>query len=134
MKLAGGCLCQHIRYTIESPFIDAGFCHCRLCQSASGAPTTAWVTLPYSGFHYLNGTVNIFSSSPNYQREFCPHCGTQIAFRAQYQPKTIDVTLMSLDDSSQIKPEYHIWCESQVPWLSIHDHLPRYDDAGPDTL
>ena len=132
MKIAGGCLCGSIRYTIDADIIDAGYCHCTLCQRSSGAPTVAWLTIPISGFSYTTGSVEVFFSSEHSQREFCSHCGTHIAFRKKLNPVTIDVTLCSLDDSRKVKPEYHIWCQSKVDWLRINDDLPQFIDAGPD--
>jgi hypothetical protein len=133
MKLFGGCLCGDIRYLIDKDPIDAGFCHCKICQRANGAPTVAWLTIPVVNLNYTGGSVSIFSSSGLYQREFCGRCGTHIAFRAKHDAKTVDVTLCSLDDSSQIKPQYHIWCQSKVNWLHINDELPKYIDSGPDS-
>ncbi len=132
MVLEGGCLCGCIRYRVDQPIIDAGYCHCRLCQRASGAPTVAWLTVPAGGFRYVRGTVAVFASSQGHQREFCPVCGTQIAFRAKVDPRTVDVTLGSLDEPARIEPEYHIWCDSKPAWLHLADGLPRYRDAGPD--
>lgn len=132
MTLEGGCLCGRIRYLIDADIIDAGFCHCRVCQRSSGAPSIAWMTIPFSGFRYTRGDVGMFFSSDRFQREFCSSCGTQIAFRAKSRPVKIDITLCSLDDSSKVEPEYHIWCQSKVRWLHINDDLPQYGDAGPD--
>ena len=133
MNIEGGCLCGNIRYQIDAEPVDAGFCHCRLCQRSSGAPTLAWLTLPIAGFRYTGDEAAVFHSSDRYQREFCPTCGTQLVFRASTDPTTIDVTLCSLDDSSVIGPQYHIWTQSKVSWLHIGDDLPQYPDAGPDT-
>ncbi len=133
MHQQGGCLCGNIRYVIDAEPVDAGFCHCSLCQRSSGAPAVAWMTLPYSGFSYTEGKVATYPSSEHHQREFCPRCGTQLAFRAQSDPQFIDITLCSLDDNRAMEPGYHIWCASKVPWLHINDDLPRYPDAGPDS-
>ncbi|WP_197457586.1 GFA family protein [Snodgrassella sp. CFCC 13594] len=43
-RLEGGCLCGRLRYCIQGALIDAGFCHCRMCQKSSGAPMMAWAT------------------------------------------------------------------------------------------
>ncbi|WP_338590772.1 GFA family protein [Shewanella khirikhana] len=130
--LTGGCLCGYVRYALDGEPIDAGFCHCRQCQRSSGAPVLAWLTLPFGGLRYTSGKVRAFKSSGDYQREFCPECGTQIAFRAQHQPQRVDITLGSLDEPDSVTPEYHIWCQSQRPWLHLADGLPCYLDAGPD--
>lgn len=132
MKLDGGCLCGKLRYSFDTVPIDAGFCHCKICQRANGAPTVAWLTIPFSEFSYTSGDAGIYASSKNYQREFCVHCGTQIAFRAISEPKTIDITMCTLDDSSIVEPQYHIWCQSKVNWLHFNDNLPQFMDSGPD--
>lgn len=132
MKLNGGCLCGKLRYSIDATPIDAGFCHCKICQRANGAPMVAWLTIPFSGFSYTSGCAGIYASSKNYQREFCGQCGSQIAFRAINEPKTIDITICTLDDSSIVEPQYHIWCQSKVNWLHLNDGLPHFKDSGPD--
>ncbi|MBV7315319.1 GFA family protein [Shewanella sp. NIFS-20-20] len=132
MKIEGGCLCGAIRYCIDATPIDAGCCHCHRCQKSSGAPVLAWLTIPFSGFTYTAGVAGSFASSPEYLREFCRDCGTQIAFRLHRNPSMIDITICSLDDSSAIRLDYHIWCQSQVSWLAFNDDLPKYEDAGPD--
>ncbi len=128
----GGCLCGHLRYEARDP-IDAGYCHCRLCQRSSGAPVLAWAGLPTASFSFTKGEPQSYRSSPGGLREFCARCGTQIAFRGTATRTRVDVNIASLDDPASIEPEYHIWVGSCVPWLHIDDDLPRYTDEGPDT-
>ncbi len=130
--LKGGCLCGAVRYQIAEPLVDAGYCHCRLCQRSSGAPVLAWLTVLVDSFAYLQGDPAIYQSSLQSQREFCRNCGTQLIFRQSHHPRTLDVTLASLDDPSLVQPEYHIWHQSRIDWFEISDVLPRYRDAGPD--
>lgn len=127
----GGCLCGDLRYR-ASELIDAGYCHCRLCQRSSGSPVLAWVGFPASRFSYTKGEATIFASSDTGRRDFCARCGTQIAFRSSEVPDRIDVNIASLDDPAGVEPEYHIWVESQISWFEIDDDLPRFPDDGPD--
>ena len=127
----GGCLCGQLRYEARAP-IDAGYCHCRLCQRSSGAPVLAWAGFPTATFSFAKGEPQSYRSSPGALRDFCASCGTQIAFRDTATPTRIDVNIASLDDPASIEPEYHAWVESRVPWLQIGDDLPRYADEGPD--
>jgi len=129
--LEGGCLCGQVRYRVVGAPVDAGYCHCRLCQRASGAPVLAWATFSGSAFSYQGAMPALFRATPGAQREFCPNCGTQLAFRSDQHPEWVDVTLASLDDPNRIAPEYHIWTDSRIRWLHIDDVL-RYSDAGPD--
>lgn len=130
----GGCLCGQVRYQIRGAPIDAGYCHCRICQRASGAPVVAWATFPIEALKFTQGTLHQYRSSASAAREFCGHCGTPIAFHALEKATVVDISLASLDDPASLTPQYHIWTMSQMPWLHIADDLPRYPDQGPDVL
>lgn len=130
--LEGGCLCGAVRYRIDGAGIDAGYCHCRICQRSAGAPVLAWATVPARAFVYTRGVPTLYRSSEHGQREFCARCGTQLVFRRAPSARTVDVTLASLDDPASIAPAYHIWRVSRIPWFETGDELPRFEDAGPD--
>lgn len=130
--LDGGCLCGAVRYRVTQAPLDAGYCHCRLCQRAGGAPVLAWLTVPASAFAYTHGTPTAYASSTHSQREFCARCGTPLAFQRIAAPRTIDVTIASLDDPARVPPQYHIWTASRIGWFDTADALPRHADAGPD--
>jgi hypothetical protein len=131
--LVGGCLCGRLRYEATG-LIDAGYCHCRLCQRASGGPVLAWAGLSTGGFSYTEGKPATYASSSSGRREFCASCGTQIAFRDDRTPDRVDVNIASLDDPARVEPQYHIWVSSQISWFDTRDDLPRYAEAGPDSL
>jgi hypothetical protein len=127
----GGCLCGSLRYVAKHP-IDAGYCHCRLCQRSSGAPVLAWVAFPVDSFAYADGSPSVYRSTPAAEREFCRSCGTQIAFRDLKGAETVEVNLASLDDPESVVPKYHIWTASRISWFDTADDLPRYEDDGPE--
>lgn len=128
----GGCLCGAIAYRIAGPLVDAGYCHCRLCQRAAGSPAVAWLTVANGDFGYTRGTPALYYSSADYQREFCASCGSPLAFRRRGDARTVDVTIATLADPAAVVPEYHIWRASRLHWFEVDDALPRYDDGGPD--
>ncbi len=130
--LRGACLCGSVAYELDGPPDNAGFCHCRMCQRASGAPVVAWGTWPIERLRLLGGEPRAFRSSARAERRFCPTCGTQLFFFTEDAPGSIDVTLASLDDPGQVAPQYHIWRMSRIPWLETADRLPRHEDDGPD--
>jgi len=130
--LEGACLCGELSYRVVVPPIDAGYCHCRLCQRSSGAPVLAWFTVPVNSFSYIKGRPSIFRSSASNQREFCNACGTQVAFRRSENPTTVDITIASLAEPMLVQPEYHIWRSSRIAWFETSDRLPRHEDAGPE--
>ncbi len=128
---SGGCMCRSVRYAARDP-IDAGYCHCRMCQRSSGAPVLAWVSFPAEAFAYESGSPAVYRSSDHGQREFCPSCGTQVVFRDTLRNTTVDVNMGSLDHPEAIEPRYHIWIGSRIAWFDTADDLPRYPDDGPD--
>ncbi len=38
----------------------------------------------------------------------------------------VQVTLGSLDQPENVRPDDHVWTESQLVWLHIDDDLPRF--------
>lgn len=131
MIASGGCLCGAVRFTASAAPVDAGYCHCRLCQRSTGATVLAWASYPTASFSYTRGEPARYRSSPHGHREFCSQCGTQIAYRDSGHAATIEVNVGSLDDCAKVEPRYHIWCESRIPWFDVADDLPRFEHSNP---
>jgi hypothetical protein len=128
----GGCFCGAVRYRVEGEPVDAGYCHCRMCQRSAGAPVVAWGTWRRERFRWLTHEPAILRSSKEAQRRFCAACGTQLLFWGEDEPEVVDVNLATLDDPAGVRPDHHIWIMSRIPWFDIADDLPRYRDAGAD--
>jgi hypothetical protein len=128
--LAGGCLCGAVRYVGHGP-LEAGYCHCRMCQRSSGAPAQTWVSFEVERFRYEKGSPSVYRSSSVASREFCPVCGSQLAFRDDRSPGTVAVNTGTLDDPASVSPELHIWTSSRVPWFDTKDDLPRHEGEAP---
>jgi len=127
----GGCLCGAVRFASRAAPTWSGYCHCRLCQRTSGAPVLAWASFPLAAFAYRQGEPRIYRSSAHGQREFCPSCGSQLAYRERAGATSVEVNLATLDRPERVEPRCHIWNRSRIRWFEIADALPRYDDAGP---
>jgi hypothetical protein len=126
MKYAGGCLCGAIRYGSLARPVDAGYCHCRMCQRLSGSTVLPWASFATGAFSYTRGSPRIYRSSAHGQREFCADCGSQIAFRTVDDDATVEVNIGTMDDPTSVTPRYHIWCNSRVSWFDTADALPRH--------
>jgi hypothetical protein len=42
----------------------------------------------------------------------------------------VQVSLGSLDRPEAVRPDDHVWSESQLPWLVISDDLPRFPQSS----
>ena len=129
----GGCACGAIRYVLRSQPFDAGYCHCRMCQLASGAPVMAFATVPECDFDLIRGELMWRRSSDFGRRGFCDACGTPIAMQVVHQPDMIDFTIPTLDSPDVLPPDFHIWHASRIGWFEPADALPRHARFRPDT-
>ena len=126
--LSGGCACGTVRYALASDPVDSGWCHCRICQPPSGAPALVFPAVPRQDFAFTRGAerVGTFRSSDFGHRLFCRDCGTPLAMEVDYEPKTIDFSVATLDDPGAVPPEFHIFYESRVSWFEPGDSLPKH--------
>jgi hypothetical protein len=130
--LMGGCLCGAVRYRLDSKPFDAGYCHCRICQRASGAAFLAFATVPVADFNVTQGRIANYRSSDLGSRGRCKDCGTQLTIQVDFQPETIDFSIASLDLPELVIPTFHIWWKSRIQWTTV-DSLPKFLEFRPDT-
>lgn len=124
--LNGSCLCGAIRYRVNAMPFDADLCHCSQCQKSTGSVVGAWMDFKRKQVNWLNQQPKEYASSEHVRRGFCQHCGTQISFRDLRYPDYITLSITSLDDPNLISPNYHIYTDSQLKWLTIADECPKY--------
>jgi hypothetical protein len=131
----GGCLCGAVRFELTSEPFDAGWCHCRTCQLNSGAPAMVFASAPNGDYRVVEGeeAVRTVPSSSFGHRGFCGRCGTPLYMKVDHQPETVDFSVATLDNPGRVKPGFHIFWVSRIPWLEIEDDLPKFDRFRPDT-
>ncbi|MDX6751745.1 GFA family protein [Geminicoccaceae bacterium 1502E] len=124
LGLTGGCLCGAVRYRTAARPLHTSFCHCRMCQQATGGPFAVWCAFPAEGVAWIRGSPRLFRSSALAERGFCADCGTPLLFRYVEQPERLSLAAGSLDDPGQVTPERHWGIESRLPWPALDDGLP----------
>ncbi|MBT8099108.1 MAG: GFA family protein, partial [Gammaproteobacteria bacterium] len=60
---------------------------------------------------------------------FCPRCGSGIYLECEADPGYVFLKAGTLDDSSWVKPDMHIYTATQQPWVELGDKLPRHAAA-----
>jgi hypothetical protein len=126
----GGCLCGAIRFQAEGTPQWVAYCHCNSCRRATGAPVAAFAGFARAQVQFVKGTPKTFASSPGVTRSFCGACGTPLSYEGERWPDEIHLFVVSFDDAAQLAPQAHVNTAEQMPWLSIHDDLPRYAAFG----
>ena len=124
--IVGSCLCKKVRYRLTGKLRNLCYCHCDSCRRAAGAPFVAWGTIASQGFEVTHGELATINSSKDVERGFCGNCGATITYAHKLRRGEIDVTLVSLDDPSEIEPAAHIWVQDKLAWVQIADELPQY--------
>ena len=131
----GGCLCGTVRFELASEPFDAGWCHCRTCQLNSGAPARVFARVRTGDYRVTQGAdaIGTVASSSFGHRGFCRQCGTPLYMKVDHQPETVDFSVATLDEPSQVSPEFHIFWGNRPSWFEIDDGLPKFDRFRPDT-
>lgn len=133
MVYEGGCLCGSVRYRITGEPLSAGYCHCRMCQQAAGAPVVAWVAFRRGDFGFVKGEPASLKASSRAVRRFCSHCGAALTFEYSGDTDTVDVTIASLDDPNATEPVYQVWTSSKLPWLHLEGDDRAFAGDPPGT-
>ena len=121
--LQGGCLCGRLRYEATPTHRDGYYCHCRMCQLAFGNTRAAFFNLRKAQVRWLSGPPSYYVSSKIARRGFCGHCGTPLSFEF-LDGENMDLSVGSLDDPSQLRPNEHFGIESRIAAWHVDDGLP----------
>jgi hypothetical protein len=130
--MTGGCACGRIRYAAMVDDDDAYFCHCRMCQRATGSVSIAFKNIKKADVEWAV-EPDWFHSSPIAQRPYCRECGTSLGF-AHPDSERIDVTVASFDEPARFRPTAHFGVESMHrAWLCPPEGLKetRADEYQP---
>jgi hypothetical protein len=74
----------------------------------------------------FEGEPSAYASSPGVRRYFCASCGTSLAYQSEQWADDVHLFVGAFDDPEALKPEFHIFAQERLSWLSLSDHLPRY--------
>jgi hypothetical protein len=134
----GGCQCGAVRYRISGEPLGLGVCHCTECQGQSGSAFGMSLVTRKDDFTLLEGELKSFTRSSDSGRPvvcwFCPECGTRMYNESKQSSDqgAINVKPGTLDDTSWLRPQLHVWTASKQPWLQLSDGLPsREGQIGP---
>ena len=134
--MLGGCLCGSVRYEILAEPITLYACHCRDCQTVSGASFVLAMRVPSNGIRVKHGAPKEYErprlngQSKNIFR--CPDCLTALWGAKIKSPQYLTVYAGTLEKSSDMHPVAHIWtCEAQ-PWILFPDGILKYEQGPSD--
>lgn len=126
--LTGGCLCGAVRYEARPEKREGYYCHCRMCQLATGNTRAAFINLRRDEVRWIAEPA-WYHSSKIARRGFCPRCGSPLAFQYLDSPR-MDLTIGSLDDPGAVRPVSHFAIDTRIAAWHADDGLPgeRFDE------
>ena len=111
--LSGKCLCGTVRFELHGKLGPLAYCHCSMCQRASGSAFGANAPVRARYLEWLTGREVIaeYESSPGKYRAFCSKCGSPLYSRREF---------------SDPIPKYELGergMEPRIAYELIHDEL-----------
>jgi hypothetical protein len=128
----GECPCGAVRWQVAAPLQFMAHCHCTICRKHHGAVFATYAAAPLDGFRYTAGEDQLerYQSSPGWYRPWCRHCGS-VAWTQVPEHGVAAGPAGNLVDDLPLKPGFHRFVRSRVPWLDITDGLPQHATVAP---
>lgn len=133
-QIVGGCLCGNIRYTCEAEPMMMAICHCKNCQKQTSTSFSILVAVPKDSLN-IEGELSAYndqgSSGQAVIRKFCGECGSPIMSDVAALPTMDFLKAGTLDDTSWLKPEAQLWCDSAQSWIKLDDDIAQIAQNPP---
>jgi hypothetical protein len=136
-SVEGGCSCGEVRYRLTDRPIFVHGCHCTWCQRQSGSAFAINAMIETDRVEILAGKPEPTPTpSPSGKGQTilrCPTC--RIAVWSHYAgagDKLAFVRAGSLDDTTRIEPDIHIYTSTKQPWVTLPQDkhaVPEYYNA-----
>ncbi|GAA0729229.1 GFA family protein [Sphingomonas japonica] len=134
--LTGGCQCGAVRYRISGARLVVYACHCRECQKQSASAFGLSLPVLRENFE-VSGRLESWERSSDLgsrtRCHFCPECGSRLFHVASLTPDRLTVKGGSLDDTSWLEPQAHLWVTRKQRWVVLDPAIPAHD-TQPDDL
>ena len=109
---------------------------CAIARIARRSPTAfnVVVAVPQSAVS-IQGSPRTYTSKGDsgmdYVRRLCPNCGSTILSEPAALPGIAALRAGTLDDTSWLKPNMEIFCESAQPWVQLGGGMQRFPKMPP---
>ncbi|WP_088279823.1 GFA family protein [Ideonella sp. A 288] len=134
-QILGGCLCGAVRFQLAAEPVMTAICHCTHCQRQSGGAFSVNIGIPRGSLKFTAGTPATFEDQGDsglpVHRHFCARCGSPIVSVVEATPGLDWLKAGTLDDTSWVKPQVAIWCQSAQPWVSLPSTIAQFPQNPP---
>jgi hypothetical protein len=135
LPLRGGCLCGAVRFELDKPPTDAGYCHCTRCQRRTGTAASAQARVDGRSFRLTSGADSLGAwRHPDGGNEkcFCTRCGAHLISRNPDDPAQMVVRMSAFDGDPGVRPSSRSFVAYAASWEPIpEDGLKRFAEGRP---
>lgn len=126
-RLEGSCLCGNVTYSCDAEPVATAVCHCTDCQKQSGTAFSIIVAVPRDALRIEGESLSTFTTvgtdtGKEVARQFCRECGSPVVSLGEAMPQVAFIKAGTLDDTSWLDPQMHIWSDSAQPWVALDGH------------
>lgn len=126
--ITGSCLCGGVTFALDEPLRNSVACHCIQCRKTSGHYVSATQVPPGQLHITKDDTLTWYPSSPEAERGFCNRCGSSLFWRHEADNGAVSVMSGTLDGSTGIDTEKHIFTAFKGDYYELTDGLPQRED------
>lgn len=128
----GSCLCGAVRFAARLPSKWVAHCHCSRCRRAHGAPFVTWAGFDAAAVHVGDPQAMLrwHVAPEGGERGFCGRCGSPMFFKSERWRGELHVARALFTGPLDRKPQAHVYYETHVEWVDIHDDLPKKDSPS----
>jgi hypothetical protein len=130
-NLKGGCACGTVRYELTAAPMFVHCCHCRDCQRQTGSAFVLNALIEATHVNVESGVVNpivVPTDSGRPHRIFrCTNCQTAVWSEYGGLGKLRFVRVGTLDDTTALAPDVHIYTRSKLPWVQLPAGVPSFE-------
>lgn len=128
----GGCLCGQIKYEVTGAPLVTHACHCIECQKITGSAYGVNLWLEAKDIQIIKGALQSYrakgGSGKPHDVYFCADCGSAIYSRYHAAPpQFLFLRSGGLDDSSEVKPDVHIFLKDKQSGVTVDEATPQYE-------
>jgi hypothetical protein len=137
MKATGACQCGGVRYVFDGEPLMTYACHCRDCQRRTGSAFSEGMLVSADQISIegdLSAWQRISDTGVEKTRQSCASCGNIIFGTAGNLPGLLLLQAGTLDDTSAVHPEMHMWLQSAQPWVVLPPGVPSWQTQADDMM
>jgi len=137
LPLSGSCQCGAVTYSISADPLFTYACHCHSCQQRTGSAFSLGMVVLTESLA-LQGALTPWSrvsAEGNINTRYsCASCGNIIYGSGDTSPELAKVQPGTLDDTSEVQPEVHMWTGNKQPWLTLSTRVRQFETQPEDPL